>query len=187
MKNSAFAIWITGLPGSGKSVISEKLKQILDEKGICAQILRMDDMRKIVTPTPKYTDEERQLVYNAFTYTAKILTDNGINVIMDATGNLRKYRELAKKIIKNFMEVYLKCPLKVAIERESQRKDTRSAPKNIYKKGLSGESSTVPGLQSSYEPPVSPALVLESDKLSVDECANRIYLKIKEVLLNKSG
>ncbi|MHA1754738.1 MAG: adenylyl-sulfate kinase [Candidatus Odinarchaeia archaeon] len=181
MVNKGFAVWLTGLPGSGKSVISEKLKELLNSNGVDVIILRMDEMRKIVTPQPKYTDEERQIVYNSFIYLAKILTDNGINVIMDATGNLRKYRALAREIIDNFMMVYIRCPLNIAIERELKRKDTHSAPTNIYKKALSGESKTVPGLQSKYEEPLKPEIIVDSDKLSIDESANRIFNKLRAI------
>jgi len=153
MKLESFAIWLTGLPGSGKSVISESLKQILEEHRILSQILRMDEMRKYVTPEPKYTDEERQLIYNAFSFTAKLLVENNINVIMDGTGNLRKYRALAKEIIPNYLEIYLKCPLDVAIKREIKRKDTKDAPENIYKRAKKVETRTVSGLQVEYEEP----------------------------------
>jgi adenylylsulfate kinase len=178
LSKRGFAVWLTGLPGSGKSVISDKLKKILESRNIKIQILRMDEMRKIVTPEPKYSDEERQIIYNSFIYLTKILVDNNINVIMDATGNLRKYRRLAKEIIPNFMEIYLKCPLDIAINRESERKDFRSAPKDIYKKGLSGGSRTVPGIQSRYEEPKNPGLVVETDKTSIETCAEKISKKI---------
>jgi adenylylsulfate kinase len=179
--NNAFAVWITGLPGSGKSVVSEKLKEILEKNDYVIEILRMDQLREIITPEPKYTDDERQIVYNSISYLAMILTKRRINVIIDATGNLRKYRDLARKIIPNFMEVYLKCPLSIAIKRESQRKNTLSAPKDIYKKAESGISKTVPGLQSKYEEPLKPELLIESDKITIEQSAIIIFNKIKEL------
>lgn len=187
MSLRAYTVWITGLPGSGKSVISEKLKEILEKHGVRVEILRMDEMRRIVTPEPKYTDEERQIVYNAISYLAMVLTKNNINVVIDATGNLRKYRDLARKIIPNFMEVYLKCPLPIAMKRESERKNTLAAPKNIYEKAKKGESKTVPGVQSSYEEPLNPELIIDSDRTSIEEAANVIFRKIKELLLEPEG
>lgn len=174
MNRDTFAVWLTGLPGSGKSVISDKLKDLLYQKGINTQILRMDKMREYVTPKPKYTDEERQLIYNAFAFSAKLLVDNDINVIMDATGNLRKYRALPKKIISNYYEIHLKCPLEVAMKREMERTDTKEAPKNIYKRAIEGETETVPGLQVEYEEPLEPDLVVETDKYDINECAQQI-------------
>ena len=176
--SKGFAVWLTGLPGSGKSVTAEKLEELLKRDDINAYILKMDSMRKHVTPDPQYTDEERQLVYNAFSYAASLLTDHRVNVIMDATGNLRKYRALAKELINNFMMVYLSCPLKVAIEREIERKDTKEAPEEVYEKALQGESETVPGLQSEYEPPEHPDLEVNTNKLSVEEVAREIKQEI---------
>jgi len=178
-----FAVWITGLPGAGKSVTAEALKKLLEKNNISVEILRMDEMRNIVTPKPKYTDEERQLVYNSFCYVAKKLTENSINIIMDATGNKKKYRKLAKEILKNFIEVYLKCPLKIAIEREMERKETKAAPEDIYEKAMKAESSTVPGIGSEYEEPKNPDLIVESDKLNIQESAQKIYEKIKKKFL----
>ncbi|WEU39806.1 MAG: adenylyl-sulfate kinase [Candidatus Odinarchaeum yellowstonii] len=176
-----FAVWITGLPGSGKSVVSERLKKLLEDAGVKTEILRMDEMRRVVTPNPKYTDEERQIVYNAISYTAMMLTKNNISVIIDATGNLRRYRELARRIIPNFMEAYIKCPLKIAMKRESERKNTLSAPTGIYEGAKTGKSKSVPGLQAPYEEPVNPEITVESDKLSVEEEANLIFKKIIEL------
>lgn len=174
LRKYSFAIWLTGLPGSGKSVISEKLREILKQKTIETQILRMDEMREFVTPEPKYTDEERQLIYNSFAFTAKLLVENNINVIMDATGNQRKYRALAKEIIPNFSEIFLKCPLKIAMKREMKREDTKNAPENIYKGAMEGETETVPGIQENYEEPIDPDLIIETDKYSIEESAQKI-------------
>ena len=112
---NGFAIWITGLPGSGKSTIVDALKDKFEDDEIHVQILRMDEVRMVVTPIPKYSDEERDIVYAALAYMGKILTDNGINVIFDATANRQRYRDKARELIKRFMEVYLKCPLEVCM------------------------------------------------------------------------
>jgi adenylylsulfate kinase len=175
MKVKTFAVWLTGLPGAGKSVISEKLEELFEENNIKTQILRMDEMRKFVTPEPKYTDEERQLIYNAFSYTAKLLVENGINVIMDATGNLKKYRILAKEIIPNFNQVFLKCPLETAIKREIERNETKQAPDKIYEKAMKGEAENVPGLQADYERPNNPDIVIPTDKMGIKESAELIF------------
>jgi len=174
-----WCIWLTGLPGSGKTTIAKELKNILKKHAICAQIVSSDVLRKFVTPNPKYTEEERELVYRAIVFTSKLLTENGVNVIIDATGNRRRFRELARKEIQNFAEAYVKCSLKVCMERESKRID-EYAPRDIYKKGLEGKSPTVPGLGVPYEEPVNPEIVIDSERLNPSTCAQIVFDYIRK-------
>jgi adenylylsulfate kinase len=173
-----WCVWVTGLPGSGKSVVSEALLKILERKGIHAQLLSSDALRKFLTPKPSYTLEERDVVYATLVYVAKLLTQNGVNVIIDATGNLRRYRESARKKISNFIEAYLECPLEVCIKREAERTQTREAPKQIYAKALEGKAPTVPGIGQPYENPLNPEITLDTTKNTPEECAQKIFAVI---------
>ena len=161
-------LWITGLSGSGKSIIADGIKKRFPD----FVILRMDELRKIVTPSPTYSEQERELVYRAIVYTAKMLSESGCNVIIDATGNMRRWRELARQMTPNFAEIYLKCSIKVCSERESLRKETRGAPKDIYKKGIAGWP--VPGIQAPYEEPLNPELTIETDTVSIENAVSVI-------------
>ncbi|MEM2341922.1 MAG: adenylyl-sulfate kinase [Candidatus Bathyarchaeia archaeon] len=182
-----WCIWITGLPGSGKSTIAYLLADKLKLMGINVQIVSSDALRKIITPNPKYTEEERDIVYGTLVYIAKLLTDNGVNVIIDATGNRRKYRDHARQAISRFMEVYVKCPLEVCIEREKKRGiNFYGAPKDIYAKALKGESKTVPGLGAPYEEPLNPEVIVETDKLSPEECVKKVLEVIMKSLEKSS-
>jgi adenylylsulfate kinase len=163
-----FALWITGLPGSGKSTLADKIKKIYPK----IIILRMDAFRKIVTPKPTYSDLERDIVYRSLVYLAKIMTEQGHNVIIDATGNIRRWRTLARMLIPKYAEIYLKCPLGVAMKRERKRTCTHRAPKGIYKKGAKGWP--VPGINVPYEEPKKPELTIDTDRLSVKESVKSI-------------
>ncbi|MBS7641156.1 MAG: adenylyl-sulfate kinase [Candidatus Bathyarchaeia archaeon] len=175
MPVSGWCVWVTGLPGSGKSTIAHLLAEKLRAFGIHAYVLSSDELRKVMTPNPKYTEEERDMVYATLVYIARILTENGVNVIIDATGNRRRYRDEARRLIQRFMEAYLKCPLEVCVERESRRGlDSYGAPSGIYAKAFRGESKTVPGIGAPYEEPLNPEVAVDSDKLSPEECAERI-------------
>jgi adenylylsulfate kinase len=169
-----WCVWLTGLPGSGKSTVAKALVDKLKKNNINAQIISSDELRKVITPEPKYTEEEREIVYGAIVYIAKILTKNGVNVIIDATGNRRRYREKAREEIKNFMEIYLYCPLETCIERESKRIETYQAPKDIYKRALK-EKSTVPGIGAPYEEPINPELKIDTEKMNPDACAEMVF------------
>jgi adenylylsulfate kinase len=162
------AVWITGLPGSGKSTISDALRAVHPD----LVVLRMDDLRKVVTPEPTYSESEREFVYRSIVYLAKRLTELNHDVVIDATGNLRRWREFARGLIPTYSEVYLKCTIEECIRREKKRKDTRDAPKDIYKKGESGWP--VPGLAAPYEEPLNPELVIDTGQASVSEAAGLI-------------
>jgi adenylylsulfate kinase len=172
-----WCIWLTGLPGSGKSSISKIIKEKILEKGIPLQILSSDELRKIITPDPKYSEEERDIVYSSIVYIAKLLTMNGINVLIDATGNRRKYRDNCRATIAKFKEIYLRCTVNVCIERESKRTDSVLAPNQIYKK-TSKVNNTVPGFGSPYEEPLNPDLIIDTDKLAPGKSSELILTQI---------
>jgi len=176
---TGWCVWITGLPGSGKSVVSRTLLDLLDQKEVPVQLLSSDELRKIFTPKPTYSLEERDVIYAAIVYIAKLLTQNCINVVIDATGNLRRYRDDARLQISNFVEVYLECPLDVCIQRETERREMYNAPTQIYQKALENKtSSTVPGVGQPYEVPLNPEVVVKNFALTPKEAAQQIYAVI---------
>lgn len=178
----AWAAWITGLPGCGKTTIARIAADILKAKGLRIKVLNIDDVRMVMTPQPTYSLEERALVYAAMAYMAKLLVEEGVNVLIDATGNLRQYRDLAREIIPDFAEIFIECPLDVAMKREEARRGG-SAPKDIYKKGMTGKSQTVPGLNVPYEPPIHPLVAVDSEKRTPAEAG----ALVADVLLDFFG
>lgn len=171
--SKGFAVWITGLPASGKSTLAKKLAKKLAEHGVKVQILESDELRRVLTPKPSYAEEERDDFYRALVYVGKLLTDNGVNVVFDATANKRKYRDAARKQIAKFLLVYAKCPLEVCMKRD---------PKGIYKAALEGRATTVPGLQAKYEEPEDAEVVVETDKEQPEEAVVKILKRVKELL-----
>ena len=163
--NTAFAVWLTGLPASGKSAIARALHAGLEAAGLEAEVLESDAVRKVITPTPTYFREERDLFYRALAFCGGRLAAHGVPVIFDATANRREYRNLARTLIPHFLEVAVMCPLEVCRERDR---------KGTYRKAIEGESTTVPGLQESYDPPLGPEVVVDTSLLSPEEAAARI-------------
>jgi adenylylsulfate kinase len=177
-----WAIWVTGLPGSGKTGIAQNVRTLLEDRGITnVKVLELDEMRKFITPQPTYSDEEREIVYASLVYIAKLLVECGMPVIIDATANRRKYRERARETLPNFAEVYVKCSLDTCMKRE-WRRTAKHAPAGIYKKSME-QGATVPGVNVPYEEPLNPEVVVDSETMSVKKCAVRIV----EFLLKRYG
>ncbi len=165
---SGMVLWITGLPGSGKSTVADAVKK----RYPAFVILRMDDLRKVVTPQPTYSETEREMVYRSLIYMAKTLSDLGHDVIIDATGNMKRWRELARKMVPHFAEVFLKCSLDICRQREDQRTETHGAPRGIYQKGRAGWP--VPGVTVPYEEPQNPEIVIDAEKVTTVDAAELI-------------
>jgi len=179
----AWVMWFTGLPGCGKTTIADKVLTILSENGINARILQLDEIRRAITPEPKYTEEERDIVYASLAYMAKLLAEGGVNVIIDATANRRRYRDLARRLIPHFAEVFIRAPLPVCMEREAKRK-AKFSPKDIYKKAA-GEKAAVPGVNVAYEEPLTPEIEVDTTSMDSDECARAIANRIIDLYAAK--
>ena len=133
--NNGWAVWFTGLPGSGKSKISKIVCEMLTDNGITCERIEMDAIRKQYVRNPEYTDEERDFVYEKLVDFAEKGVKSGKNIIIDATAHKRLYREMARKKIKRFIEVMVRCPLSICIERESKR-EKGLVVAQMYRKAL---------------------------------------------------
>ena len=181
----AWVMWFTGLPGCGKTTIADGVKANLWEEGISAKILQLDEIRRAITPEPKYTEEERDIVYASLAYMAKLLAEEGINVIIDATANRRRYRDFARRLIPNFAEVFIRAPLPVCMEREAKRK-AKFSPKDIYRKAAA-EKAAVPGVNVAYEEPISPEIEVDTTSMDREESARYIAGRIIGALCRRKN
>jgi adenylylsulfate kinase len=141
----SFAVWLTGLSGSGKSAIARELVGLLHERGVEVSVLESDVLRTQLTPFPRYDEADRDFFYSTLAELGVILFDKGKAVVFDATANRRAYRDAARKRIARFAEVFVDTPLEVCIARD---------PKGLYRKGMK-----IP-----YEPPLAPELVVRGDQ-----------------------
>jgi adenylylsulfate kinase len=170
----AFAIWLTGLPASGKSTIVAELKPQLEALGLVVEVLESDEVRRVLTPTATYSDAERDLFYRALVFTGQKLVSHGVAVVFDATASRRAYRDFARSVIPRFIEVSVECPLATCMERDK---------KGTYLKGRRGDSLTVPGLQSPYEAPTKPDLRIDSTTATSSDAARQILDLVKAKFL----
>ncbi len=167
---ASFAIWITGLPASGKSTITAALVPMLRTAGLAPAVLESDRLRTILTPDASYSLDERDRFYRQLAMIGELLVESGIPVIFDATANRRTYRDHARSRIGRFLEVYVECPLDTCADRD---------PKGIYA-AAARRLTTVPGVHAPYEPPLSPEVVLNCHE-ETDQAARRIVAKLREL------
>lgn len=163
---SGFAVWLTGLPSSGKSVVAAELNRRLAKKGVSALILDSDELRAYLTPHPNYTEDERNWFYDMIVFLADLLTRNGVNVLIAATGSRQAYRDRARLQIRHFAEVHIDCPVEVCRGRD---------PKGLWRRSATGEIQTLPGAGTPYEVPAAPDLKVDTSTMTIEEAARRIF------------
>ena len=139
-----FALWLTGMPASGKSSITRELAAGLKVRTCRVVVLESDEMRKILTPEPTYSEDERDGFYRELAQIGAVITRNGINVIFDATANKRAYRDHARAVIPGSSRSMSSARWQICTERD---------PKGIYAMAATRTGDDVPGVQAPYEPP----------------------------------
>ena len=169
--NEAFAVWLTGLPASGKSTIARELSAALVKAGCVPEVLESDALRRVLTPDATYATPERDLFYRALAFYGSRLVAHGVPVIFDATANRRQYRDLARELIPHFLEVAVITPLEISEQRDQ---------KGTYRRGSEGKTSTVPGLQEPYEAPLKPEVVIDTTLLSAPSAAEQIIESLRK-------
>ena len=173
-------IWLTGLPGSGKTTIAKALHPKLKESGFKVELLDGDIVRKELSPELGFTKQDREIHARRVVYLSKLLSRNGIISIVSLISPYREFRRYARSetdINNNFYEVYVKCSLETCIRRD---------PKGLYKKALSGEIKDLTGLQDPYEEPENPEIIVDTERQGLEECVNVILNRILQTNNNKT-
>jgi adenylylsulfate kinase len=153
----SWAIWITGLPGSGKSILARATAAELEAAGQSVVVLELDAIRRVITPSPTYSDTERDVVYRALVHMAAAVTESGTPVIIDATAHRRRWRELARRLIPRFAEVQLVCPPDECQKRARERTEGNGPQQISARAGL-------PGADVPYEPSAHAELTIDTQR-----------------------
>src|SRR5208337_3997583 len=167
-----FVIWLTGLPGSGKTTIARNLEPKLRNLNWPVEILDGDEIRQNLSKGLGFSREDRETHLKRVSYVAKLLSRNGVAVIAALISPYRSVREYARNETTNFIEVFVKCPMEICGKRD---------PKGLYKKASTGEIKNLTGPQDIYEEPLAPDLVVETDKLTIEETVNMIIEKLNKL------
>ncbi len=160
-----FTLWFTGLSASGKTTLAREVEEILLERGLPVEILDGDVIRTNLSKGLGFSKEDRDENIKRIGFVCQLLSRNGVATIASAISPYAEARDSVRDKIDNFVEVYVKCPLEVLIERDV---------KGLYKKALAGEITGFTGVDDPYEEPVKPEILIESDKESEAESVAKI-------------
>jgi adenylyl-sulfate kinase len=160
MGQRGLVMWFTGLSGAGKSTIAIETERLLYEQGAKVYLLDGDNIRLGINSDLGFSDEDRNENIRRITEIAKLFCDAGIVTLVSFISPFTKMRENAKAKIgsEKFIEIYVKASLEVCRERD---------PKGLYKKNIGNFT----GVDSVYEPPENPDLILDTEKMTVEEAA----------------
>jgi len=159
-------IWFTGLSGSGKSTIANALEKELHAQGKRTYILDGDNIRQGLNKDLGFTDADRVENIRRVAEVAKLMMDAGLIVMTAFISPFRAERQMARELIgeANFIEVFVDTPLEVCEQRD---------PKGLYKKARNGQLPNMTGINSPYEPPIAPEVVISS-ALTLVESVNTV-------------
>ncbi|MFH1240041.1 MAG: adenylyl-sulfate kinase [Candidatus Diapherotrites archaeon] len=166
-----FTLWFTGLPCSGKSTIAEEIKKELLKRNLDVDLLDGDIIRENISKdlgfTKKDIIENNRRVMNI----CKTLNNQNKIAIVAIVSPFEETRKLAKKTIPNYAEIFVDCPVKECIKRDT---------KGLYRKALNNEIENFIGIHVKYEPPQNPDLKITTIDTKLDNNVKKILEKLVE-------
>ena len=169
-QQTPMCLWMTGLSGAGKSTLANALEQELNKKGKHTYILDGDNLRHGLNSDLGFTETDRNENVRRAAETAKLMVDAGLIVIVGLISPFKKERDWARSLFKDnqFKEIFISTSLK-----ECEHRDT----KGLYEKARRGEVKDFTGIDSLYESPDNPDIMIDTENKTVAECAQFILQK----------
>lgn len=170
LRQRGIVMWFTGLSGSGKSTVANAVEKKLFKKGRATYLLDGDNVRHGLNKDLGFSAQDRVENIRRIAEVSKLFMDAGIITLTAFISPFREDRSQVRELLKDrFVEIFVECSLDVCMERD---------PKGLYAKARRGEIKDFTGIDSPYEKPLSPDIVVHSDKMNPEECAEHI---IKEL------
>lgn len=167
LRQRARVIWLTGLSGAGKTTIAKGLEKDLYNRGYLSQVLDGDNIRSGINNNLSFSEEDRRENIRRIAEVSKLLMNSGIITINSFISPTAEIREMAMEIIgrENFIEVFVDAPIEVC-----ERRDV----KGLYKKAREGKLKDFTGIDSPFEVPEHPDIVINTAQCSVDQSKSLI-------------
>jgi adenylyl-sulfate kinase len=182
MQEKGLVVWLTGLSGAGKTTLAGALCQKLSSAGHRVEMLDGDEVRENLSRGLGFSREDRNANVRRIAFVARLLARNGVIVLTSLISPYRESRADARRLVETsgaqFLEVYIRCPLDVLIERDV---------KGLYEKAIRGEVKNFTGISDPYEEPLTPDLVINSASESVERSAAQVLLRVLEACVRDAG
>jgi sulfate adenylyltransferase/3'-phosphoadenosine 5'-phosphosulfate synthase len=163
--NSGFTIWLTGLSGAGKSTLARSLETALRERQRHVEVLDGDEVRENLSKGLGFSKEDRDTNIRRIAYVARLIGRSGGVAITAAISPYRSVRDEARGQIGRFVEVYVRCPLDVLVQRDT---------KGLYAKALRGEIPQFTGVSDPYEEPLAAEVVVDTSVETLQESTAKV-------------
>ena len=157
-------VWFTGLSGSGKSTIADRVEKELVRRGVDVERLDGDQIRDMF-PGTGFSREQRNDHLKRVGYLAALLEKHGVTVIASFVSPYAESRLFTRKLCRKFIEVYVSTPLP-----ECERRDV----KGLYRKARGGKIKNFTGISDPYEAPLKPELEIDTTDISIAEAGRRV-------------
>lgn len=166
-------LWFTGLSGSGKSTIANIVERKLAREGRHTYLLDGDNVRHGLNKDLGFTDEDRVENIRRIGEVARLMVDSGLIVLTAFISPFRAERQMARSLLEEdeFLEVFVETPLAIAEQRD---------PKGLYKKARSGDLKNFTGIDSPYEQPENPEMLVDTSSMTAEQCAEQIIRSLRE-------
>lgn len=162
----SLVVWIEGIPCSGKTTIAQTVSERLKATGQKVQILDGDEVRRMFSPELGFSRKDREVHARRVSYVARMLASHGVAVIVAMITPYETSRQAARaEVEEKFVEVWLRCPVDVARDRDA---------KGLYARAARGGLSRMTGVDDPFEEPLNPDLTVDTAKLTVPESTDRI-------------
>jgi len=160
-------IWFTGLSGSGKSTLAHAVEEELHQRSCRTFVLDGDNVRHGLCNELGFQEKDRRENIRRVGETAKLFVEAGVITLTAFISPFLEDRSRVRSLFPhgNFLEVFCNCPLIVCEQRDV---------KGLYKRARSGEVKQFTGINSPYEPPEKPELVVETGKLTLEESVGQV-------------
>jgi adenylylsulfate kinase len=177
--HQSVVLWFTGLSGSGKSTLAHALEEKLFQKDCRTFVLDGDNVRHGLNSNLDFSEDGRTENIRRISQVSKLMMESGIIVLTAFISPFNKDRDEARKLISNddFIEIYCKASLETCEARDI---------KGLYKRARAGEIKNYTGIDSPYEAPENPELIIDTDNQSLGESVSIIlsFLELNGIIIS---